>query len=87
MAVDMFMKSNRLFTCLFVLVFNLLRFLHFHHTHSVNTRYLCGSGEIEPRAKTEAVTATDTSLSKKLVFRVTLANPTKVKESQGAASG
>ena len=65
-------QRNRLSAGLLVLAFNLLRFLHLHHTHSVNTRYLCGSGVIKPRAKTEAVTATDVSLSEKLVFRVTL---------------
>jgi hypothetical protein len=65
-------QPNRLSACVFVLAFNLLRFLHLHHTHSVNTRYLCGSGLIEPRAKTEALTATDTSQSKELVFRVRL---------------
>jgi hypothetical protein len=48
-------QPNCLSACVFVLAFNLLRFLHLHHTHSVNTRYLCGSGVIEPRTKTEAV--------------------------------
>jgi hypothetical protein len=47
-------EPNRLSACVFVLAFNLLRFLHLHHTHSVNAHYLCGSGVIEPCAKTEA---------------------------------
>jgi len=45
-------QPTRTFACI-LLVFSLFRFLHLHHTPSVNTRYLCESGEIESRAKTE----------------------------------
>lgn len=39
-------RSNWLFASL-LLTFSLFRFLHLHHTKSVNARFLCEAGEIE----------------------------------------
>ena len=49
-------QPNRSFASV-LLVFSLFRFLHPHHPSSVNARYLCESGEIDPPAKTGAIAA------------------------------